>query len=38
MEALEIVSLAAILVAALVLGAIWTTTVIHWLRTTRPIR
>jgi hypothetical protein len=38
MEALEIVSLVAILIAALVLGAVWTTTVLHWLRSTRPIR
>jgi hypothetical protein len=38
MEALEIVSLVAILIAALVLGAVWTTAVLHWLRSTRPIR
>jgi hypothetical protein len=38
MEALEIVSLVAILIPALVLGAVWTTTVLHWLRSTRPIR
>jgi hypothetical protein len=38
MEALEIVSLVAILIAALVLGAVWATTVVHWLHTTRRIR
>jgi hypothetical protein len=38
MEALETVSLVAILIAAVVLGAVWTTTVLHWLRTTRTIR
>jgi hypothetical protein len=38
MEVLEIVSLAIVVIAALVVGAIWTTTVLHWLRTTRPIR
>ena len=37
MEVLEIVSLAVILIAALVLGAIWTATVIHWLRSTDPL-
>jgi hypothetical protein len=36
MEVLETVSLAVILIAALALGAIWTATVIHWLRSTHP--
>jgi hypothetical protein len=36
MEVLEIVSLVVILIAALVLGGIWTATVIHWLRNTHP--
>jgi hypothetical protein len=34
MEGLEIVLLAVILIAALILGAIWTATVVHWLRST----
>jgi hypothetical protein len=38
MEALEIVVLAIIVIAALALGAIWTTAAVHWFRTTRPIR
>jgi hypothetical protein len=38
MEVLEIVSLVVILAAALAVGAIWTTTVLYWLRTTQPIR
>lgn len=38
MEVFEIVSLAVILFAAAILGAIWTTTVVHWLRTTKPLR
>jgi hypothetical protein len=38
MEALETVALAVIVIATLGLGAIWTATVIHWLRTTHPIR
>jgi hypothetical protein len=38
MEVLEVVSLAVILIAALILGAIWTATVIHWLRSTDPLR
>jgi hypothetical protein len=37
MEVLEIVSLAVILIAVLVLGAIWTATVMHWLRSTDPL-
>jgi hypothetical protein len=38
MEALEIVALAVIVIATLGLGAIWTATVVHWFRTTHPIR
>jgi hypothetical protein len=38
MEVLEVVSLAVILLAVLILGAIWTTTVVHWLRNTQPLR
>jgi hypothetical protein len=38
MEVLELVSLAVILIAAVILGAIWTATVIHWLRSTDPLR
>jgi hypothetical protein len=37
MEVLEIVSLAVVLIAALILGAIWTVAVIHWLRSTDPL-
>jgi hypothetical protein len=38
MEVLETVALAVTVVAILGLGAIWTATVVHWLRTTHPIR
>jgi hypothetical protein len=38
MEALETVALAVIAIATLGLGAIWTATVVHWLRTIHPIR
>ena len=38
MEALEIVALVVIVIAALGLGAIWTATVVHWFRTNHPIR
>jgi hypothetical protein len=38
MEALEIVALVVIVIAALGLGAIWTATVVHWFRTTNPLR
>jgi hypothetical protein len=37
MRVLEAVSLAVILIVALVLGAIWTATVVHWLRSTGPL-
>ena len=37
MEALEIVGLAIVVIAALALGAIWTTAVVHWFRATPPI-
>jgi hypothetical protein len=38
MEVLEVIALAVILLAALILGGIWTAAVIHWLRTTNPLR
>ena len=38
MEALEIVALAVVVIAILGLGAIWMATVVHWFRTTHPIR
>jgi len=38
MEALEVVLLVVIVIAALTLGAIWTSAVVHWLRSTHPIR
>jgi hypothetical protein len=38
MESLEIIVLPVILVGALLLGAIWTTTAVHWLRSTKPLR
>ena len=38
MESLEIIVLPVILVGALLLGAIWTTTAVHWLRNTKPLR
>jgi hypothetical protein len=38
MESLEITVLPVVLLGVLLLGAIWTTTVVHWLRTTRPLR
>jgi hypothetical protein len=38
MEALEIVALVMVLTAVLVVGGIWTAAVMHWLRTTPPVR
>ena len=38
MESLEFIVLPVILVGALLLGAIWTTTAVHWLRSTKPVR
>ena len=38
MESLEITVLPIVVVGALVLGAIWTTTAIHWLANTKPLR
>jgi hypothetical protein len=38
MESLEIIVLPVILVGALLLGAIWITTAVHWLRSTKPLR
>lgn len=37
MEHLEIIVLPVVLTGALLLGAIWTTTVVHWLRSTKPL-
>ena len=37
MESLEIIVLPVILVGALLLGAIWTTTAVHWLRSTKRL-
>ncbi len=37
MEVLEIVSVVAILVAAIVIGGIWMATVLHWLRSSDPL-
>lgn len=38
MESLEIIVLPIILMGVLLLGAIWTTTLGHWLRSTKPLR
>jgi hypothetical protein len=38
MESLEIIVLPVILIGALLIGVIWTTTAIHWLRSTKPLR
>lgn len=38
MESLEFTVLPIVLVGALLLGAIWTTTAVHWLRSTKPLR
>ena len=38
MESLEITVLPVLLIGALVLGAIWTNVLAHWLRNTRPLR
>ena len=38
MESLEIIVLPVVLIGALLLGAIWTTTAVHWLRNTKPLR
>lgn len=38
MESLEIPVLPVVLIGALLLAAIWTTTVGQWLRSTKPLR
>ena len=38
MESLEIIVLPVVLIGALLLGAIWTNVLAHWLRSTRPLR
>ena len=38
MESLEIIVLPIVLIGALLLGAIWTNVLAHWLRSTRPLR
>ena len=38
MESFEFIVLPVILVGALLLGAIWTTAAVHWLRSTKPLR
>ena len=38
MESLEIIVLPVVFIGALLLGAIWTTTAVHWLRNTKPLR
>ena len=38
MESLEITVLPTVLIGALLLGAIWTNILAHWLRSTRPLR
>jgi hypothetical protein len=38
MESLEITLLPIVLIGALLLGAIWTKVLAHWLRSTRPLR
>lgn len=38
MESLEVIVLPVILVGALLLGAIWTTLALHWLRSTEPLQ
>jgi hypothetical protein len=38
MESLEITVLPIVLIGALLLGAIWTNVLAHWLRSTRPLR
>ena len=38
MESLEIIVLPVALIGALLLGAIWTTVALHWLRSTEPLQ
>ena len=38
MESLEVIVLPVILMGALLLGAIWTTLALHWLRSTEPLQ
>ncbi len=37
MEVLELVSLVTVLIAAFIVGGIWTATVVHWLRNNDPL-
>lgn len=38
MESFEIIVLPVVLIGGLLLTAIWTSTAVHWLRTTKPLR
>ena len=38
MESLEIIVVPAALIGTLLLGAIWTTVALHWLRSTEPLQ
>jgi hypothetical protein len=38
MESLEIIVLPVVLAGALLIGAIWASVVVHWLRSTKPLR
>ena len=38
MESLEMIVVPLVLIGALSLGAIWTITAVHWIRTTKPLR
>ena len=38
MESLEIIVVPVSLIGALLLGAIWTTVALHWLRSTEPLQ
>jgi hypothetical protein len=37
MESLEIIVLPIVLLGALLLGAIWASMIIHWIRSTKPL-
>ncbi len=38
MESLEIILLPVVLIGAFLLGAVWTATTVHWLKSTKPLR
>ena len=38
MESLEIIVVPVALIGAILLGAIWTTVALHWLRSTEPLQ